>query len=65
MELLLLVAALIIAFLVFSWLMKVVRATISLVVAIALLIILLRVFGVSPGEVWETITNLWSRTFGA
>ncbi|MBD1911615.1 MULTISPECIES: hypothetical protein [unclassified Leptolyngbya] len=65
MELLLLLAALVIAFLVFTWLVRVVKATLSLVVAIALLIILLRVFGVSPGEIWETLTNLWSRIFGS
>lgn len=65
MELLLLLAALVIAFFVFTWLVRVVKATISLVVAIALLILLLRVFGVDPGEVWETLTNLWSRIFGS
>jgi len=65
MELLLLLIALFVAFLVFTWLVKVVRATISLAIAIALVIIVLGIFGIGPGELWETLTGLWSRLFGA
>jgi len=64
MELLLFLAALLIAFLVFTWLLKVLRATLSLAIAIAVVVILLWVFGVGPGELWESLMGLWSRLFG-
>lgn len=60
MNIVLLVAALIITFLVFTLLVKVARATIGTAIAIALLILVLQlVFGISPIHLWQPVIQLW------
>jgi len=60
MNIVLIVAALIVTFLVFTWLVKVARATIGTAIAIALLILVLQlVFGIGPMQVWQPVTQLW------
>lgn len=59
MNLILLVAAVVISFLVFTWLIKVVRATIGTAITIAILVLVLQlVFGIGPGQVWEQVSQV-------
>lgn len=65
-ELIVLIAALIVTFLVFTWLIKVVKATIQTALTIALLVLILQlVFGIGPSQLWQKITELpqiiWQR----
>ncbi|MBE9228420.1 hypothetical protein IQ264_23650 [Phormidium sp. LEGE 05292] len=58
-ELIVLIAALIVTFLVFTWLIKVVKATIQTALTIALLVLILQiVFGIGPNQVWQKIIEL-------
>ena len=58
-ELIVLIAALMVTFLVFTWLIKVVKATIQTALTIALLVLILQiVFGIGPSQVWQKITEL-------
>lgn len=64
MELILVVAAIAVAVIVFGWLLKVVKATLSTALTIALIVLVLQlVFGIGPGQLWQQITqfvqNLW------
>jgi hypothetical protein len=55
----LLIAALIVTFLVFTWLIKVVKATIQTAITIALLVLILQlVFGIGPNQILQKITEL-------
>ncbi len=55
------VAALIITFLVFTWLVSVARATLSLAITVAILVFLLQILlGVGPGDVWQQVLALWN-----
>lgn len=66
MEFILLVAAVVISFLVFTWLIKVVRATIGTAILIALLVLVLQlVFGIGPAQVWQQITQLFQAIWQA
>lgn len=59
MNLILLIAAIVISFLVFTWLIKVVRATIGTAIAIAILVLVLQlVFGIGPAQVWEQVSQI-------
>lgn len=61
MNWILLIAAIVISFLVFTWLIRVVKATIGTAIAIAVLILLLQIFfGIGFDEVWQQIKSLWS-----
>ena len=58
-ELIVLIAALIVTFLVFTWLIKVVKATVQTALTIALLVLILQiVFGIGPSQLWQKITEL-------
>lgn len=58
-ELIVLIAALIVTFLVFTWLIKVAKATIQTALTIALLVLILQiVFGIGPNQVWQKIIEL-------
>ena len=60
MDWILLIAALFIAFLIFTWLLKVVKATISTALAVAFIVLLVQLlFGIGPVELWNQITTLW------
>ncbi|MBW4656112.1 MAG: hypothetical protein KME20_24190 [Kaiparowitsia implicata GSE-PSE-MK54-09C] len=55
------VAALIITFLVFGWLVRVARATLSLAITVAILVFLLQILlGIGPGEVWQQVLGFWN-----
>jgi len=58
-ELIVLIAALIVTFLVFTWLIKVVKATVQTAITIALLVLILQlVFGIGPSQLWQKIIEL-------
>ncbi|MFB2875475.1 hypothetical protein [Floridanema aerugineum] len=58
-ELIILIAALIVTFLVFTWLIKVVKATIQTAITIALLVLILQlIFGIGPSQLWQKIIEL-------
>lgn len=59
LDLLVLIAAIIIAWLVFTWLIKVVKTSINTAVIIALIILLLQLFfGIGPQEVWQQLLKI-------
>jgi len=61
---LIVVASLLVAFFVFAWLLKVVKATIGTALAIAAVVLGLQLFfGVGPEELWLQITQLWNTQF--
>ena len=60
MDWILLIAALFIAFLIFTWLLKVVKATISTALTVAFVVLLVQLlFGVGPIDLWNQIVVLW------
>ncbi|EKQ70656.1 hypothetical protein OsccyDRAFT_0958 [Leptolyngbyaceae cyanobacterium JSC-12] len=60
MNIVLLIAAIIVTFLVFTWLVKVVRATIGTAIAIAVLVLLLQLFfGIGPAQVWQLVSQFF------
>lgn len=60
MNLILLIGAVLIAFLVFTFLVKVLRAAVSTAIALALIVLVLQIlFGINPGQVWQAVNGLW------
>lgn len=60
MNWILLIAALIVSFLVFTWLVRVVKATIKTAILIALIVLALQLlFGIGPTDLWEQVNGLW------
>lgn len=59
MNLVLLLAAIIVSFLVFTWLVKVVKATIGTAIVIALVLVVLVLFGFGPQDLWNQLNDLW------
>ncbi|MGF1498535.1 MAG: hypothetical protein ACFB8W_17180 [Elainellaceae cyanobacterium] len=60
MDWILLAAAFVVSFLVFTWLVQVVKSTISTALTIALIILVLQIFfGVGPIDFWQTIIDFW------
>ncbi|MGK7874259.1 MAG: hypothetical protein AB4426_13380 [Xenococcaceae cyanobacterium] len=58
-ELIILIAAIIVAWLVFTWLLKVIKASINTAFAIAIIVLILQlVFGIGFQELWQQIVNL-------
>lgn len=58
-DLLILIAALIISWLIFTALIKVVKTTVSTAIAIAAIVLVLQLaFGVNPQDLWQQITQL-------
>lgn len=58
-ELIILIAALILSWLVFTALIKVVKTTVSTALAIAAIVLVLQlVFGINPQDLWQQITQL-------
>lgn len=56
MDLIILVGAIIITWLLFSWLIKVIKTSLSTAVIIALLVLFLQLFfGVEPQQLWQQI----------
>ncbi|MBW4516198.1 MAG: hypothetical protein KME11_13370 [Timaviella obliquedivisa GSE-PSE-MK23-08B] len=61
---LIVVASLLVAFLVFGWLLKVVKATVGTALAIAAVVLGLQLFfGVGPEELWLQMTQIWNTQF--
>jgi predicted PurR-regulated permease PerM len=59
MDLIILIAALIVAWLIFTWLVKVLKASIGTALAIAAVILILQIaFGVNPQQLWQQVNNL-------
>ncbi len=58
-DLLILIAALIVSWLIFTALIKVVKTTVSTAIAIAAIVLVLQLaFGVNPQDLWQQITQL-------
>lgn len=58
-DLIILIAALIVSWLVFTALIKVVKTTFSTAIAIAIIVLVLQlVFGINPQDLWQQITQL-------
>ncbi|MEO0406816.1 MAG: hypothetical protein AAF289_05650 [Cyanobacteria bacterium P01_A01_bin.135] len=58
----LLIAALVISFFIFTWLTRVVRATISTAITIALIALALQLlFGIGPQDIWQQMVDIWQR----
>lgn len=58
-DLLILIAALIVSWLVFTALIKIVKTTVSTAIAIAAIVLVLQlVFGINPQDLWQQITQL-------
>jgi hypothetical protein len=59
LELIILIGALVVTWLVFQWLIKVVKASVGTAVAIAIVVLILQLaFGIGPQQLWEQITGL-------
>ncbi len=58
MKVILLVAAIVVAFLVFTWLIKIVRMTIGTALSIAVIVLILLAFGIGPAQLWQELTQL-------
>ncbi|NEO83913.1 MAG: hypothetical protein F6J87_06575 [Spirulina sp. SIO3F2] len=64
MEIVLLLAALLIAWGVFTWLVKVVKASVQTALGIAVVLVIIQVgFGIGPQQLWQQITNLPQTVF--
>lgn len=62
MNWIILIAALVISFLIFTWLIRVVKATVTTAFTIALLVLLLQLFfGIGPQDIWQEVTALWQQ----
>lgn len=58
-QLILLIAAIIVTWLVFTWLVKVIKASITTAITIAIIVLVLQfVFGINSQELWQEITHL-------
>lgn len=61
MDIILLLAAIAITFLVFTWLVRVVRVTIRVAIIIALLVLAFQLlFGIGPEAIWQQIQALFN-----
>ncbi|NET31183.1 MAG: hypothetical protein F6K19_04185 [Cyanothece sp. SIO1E1] len=66
MNLILVIAAVIVSALVFTWLLKVVKATLSTAFILAFILLVLQLaFGLGPQDLWQQILdlvqNIWRR----
>ena len=58
-DLLILIAALIVSWLVFTALIKIVKTTVSTAIALAAIVLVLQLaFGINPQDLWQQITQL-------
>ena len=59
LELIIFLAALVVAWLIFTWLLKVAKASISTALAIAVIVLMLQlVFGIGPQELLQQVRQL-------
>ncbi|MGD1857156.1 MAG: hypothetical protein ACFB2W_23225 [Leptolyngbyaceae cyanobacterium] len=62
MEIVVIVGAVFISFLVFTWLLNVVKATLKTAFLAALILLALQIFfGIGPEVIWDTIRNFFSQ----
>ncbi|HEY9699638.1 MAG TPA: hypothetical protein V6D10_20425 [Trichocoleus sp.] len=60
MNLILLIGAIVISFLVFGFVLKVMRAAVGTAIGIALIVLVLQlIFGIAPNELWAEIRGFW------
>ncbi|MEL6401704.1 MAG: hypothetical protein ACFB12_08770 [Leptolyngbyaceae cyanobacterium] len=58
MEIAIVIVAIVVAFLVFTWLIKVMRATFRTALLVALILLALQlIFGIGPQALWENLQN--------
>ena len=58
MEIAIVIVAIVVAFLVFTWLIKVMRATFRTALLVALILLTLQlIFGIGPQALWENLQN--------
>jgi type IV secretory pathway TrbL component len=56
MELVILIGSIVISFLVFTWLLKVVKATLKTALLVAVILLALQlIFGIGPATLWEYV----------
>lgn len=56
MEIVVVVGAIVVAFLVFGWLLRVVKTTLKTALLVAFVILALQlVFGIGPGDLWQQV----------
>ncbi|MDX2097662.1 MAG: hypothetical protein SFW36_07780 [Leptolyngbyaceae cyanobacterium bins.59] len=59
LQLVILIAALIVSGLVFSWLINVVKTTVTTAISIAILLLILQLsFGIGPQQLWQQVTQI-------
>lgn len=59
MEIVLFIAALLVAWVVFTWLVKVLKASVKTAFIVAVIVVILQlVFGIGPQQLWDQIMNL-------
>jgi hypothetical protein len=60
MNLILLMAAIVVTFLVFTWLVKVMKATIGTALLIAAIVLVAQLlFGIGPGQIWQQVSQFF------
>ena len=60
MNLIVLIAAVVLSFLIFTWLLQVAKSTLTTALTVAFLVLLLQfLFGVGPNELWQQIVAFW------
>ncbi|MGD1907423.1 MAG: hypothetical protein ACFB0C_15750 [Leptolyngbyaceae cyanobacterium] len=58
MELVIVIGAIVISFLVFTWLLKVVKATLKTAILVAFILLALQlVFGIGPEALWDYVRS--------
>ncbi len=59
MNIILLIAAMIVALLVFSALIRILKVSVTTALTVAIILVILQlIFGINPGKLWEEIINL-------
>lgn len=52
-------AALVVSLLVFAWLIRIVKATVSMAISIAIIVLILQlIFGIGPQQLWQQIVQI-------
>lgn len=60
MEIILLLAALVITWLIFTWLVKVVKASVTTALTVAAIVLALQIgLGIGPGQLWQQLTQFF------
>lgn len=60
MNLVLLLAAIVVSFLVFTWLVKVLKATIGTAILVAVIVLGVQLlFGIGPGQIWQQVSQFF------